>query len=84
VTQGRECLFGEVVDGEMVLNELGKIVQWEWVNLAQSFKFIVLGAFVIMPNHFHGILFFHVVGATRPGVTGALSGNVPLLTETLV
>src|SRR3972149_9100932 len=74
----RECLFGDVVDGEMNLNRYGEIVKWEWVNLSQSFKFIELGAFVVMPNHFHGILLFHDVGATRPGVTGAFASKASL------
>ena len=30
---------------------------------------------MVMPNHFHGILLFHDVGATRPGVTEALAGK---------
>lgn len=67
------CLFGEVVDREMRPNAAGKIVQWEWENLALSFKFIELGVSNVMPNHFHGILLFDDVGATRPGVTDALA-----------
>ena len=53
VTQGRECLFGEITDGEMYLNEYGEIVQ-KWWNEIPIHE---LGAFVIMPNHVHGIIF---------------------------
>jgi len=75
----RECLFGEVVNREMVLNEVGKIVQWEWKELPKRLQFIEIGAFIVMPNHFHGILFFHeIVGATRQGLTNLHSGNVSL------
>jgi putative transposase len=56
VTQGRECLFGEVVNGEMVLNEYGKIVQKWWDDIPTHFPGIETGAFVIMPNHVHGII----------------------------
>jgi REP element-mobilizing transposase RayT len=77
VTWHRECLFGEVLDGEMIPNKIGKIVQWEWQNLALSFKFVELGASQVMPNHFHGILLFHDVGATRPGITGSFAGKTP-------
>lgn len=64
----RECLFGEVVDGEMVLNKIGKIVQWEWLDLPKRLPYVELGAYMVMPNHFHGILFLHEnVGATRHG-----------------
>jgi REP element-mobilizing transposase RayT len=66
VTYQRECLFGEILEGEMRLNRAGKIAQWEWQNLPQRFQFIELGAFVVMPNHVHGILIFHREGATQP------------------
>jgi REP element-mobilizing transposase RayT len=56
VTQGRACLFGEIVDGEMILNEAGKmIIKW-WHELPNKFPNVTLGAFIIMPNHFHGII----------------------------
>jgi putative transposase len=75
----RECVFGEVVNGEMRLNKFGEIVQWEWLELPKRLLYIELGAFIVMPNHFHGILIFHEhVGATRLGLTNALSGNVSL------
>jgi putative transposase len=69
VTWHRECLFGEVISGEMKLNNIGQIVRWEWENLPKRFQYIELGAHVVMPNHFHGILIFHEhVGTTRTGL----------------
>ena len=56
VTQGRECLFGEVVDGVMVLNQYGEIVQKWWHDLPTHFPCVETGAFVIMPNHAHGVI----------------------------
>ncbi len=56
VVQGRECLFGEIIDGEMYLNEYGEIVQKWWHEIPNHFPNVVLGAFVIMPNHVHGII----------------------------
>ncbi len=56
----RECLFGEIVEmvgkQEMVLNEFGQVVQDEWVRSAEIRAEIALGEFVVMPNHFHGIV----------------------------
>lgn len=79
-THQRECLFGEIVAGKMILNQVGKIVQWEWENLAQRFPFIELGAFVVMPNHFHGILIFHdsSVGATHSEQISINNSNQPV------
>jgi putative transposase len=77
VTWHRECLFGEVVDGEMRLNDVGKIVQWEWLELPKRFCFVELGAFIVMPNHFHGILIFHEnAGATRLGLSESGFSNL--------
>ena len=57
VVQGRECLFGEIIDGEMHLNEYGEIVQKWWNEIPIHFPNVELGAFIIMPNHVHGIIF---------------------------
>jgi putative transposase len=75
----RECLFGEVVNREMRLNKVGQIVHWEWEELPKRLRYVEIGAFVVMPNHFHGILIFHeTAGATRQRITNALSSKVPL------
>lgn len=57
-TQDRACLFGEVVDGKMRLNECGNIVRHEWFRSAEIRHEIVLfpDEFVVMPNHIHGIV----------------------------
>ena len=59
-TQGRQCLFGEVVDGEMRLNEYGEIVAESWSWLSEQYSYVDLDAAVVMPNHFHGIIVFTV------------------------
>jgi putative transposase len=66
VTQGRVCLFGEIVGGEMRLNPCGEIVNEEWLRSAEIRHEITLDAFVVMPNHIHGIVLIHhdPVGAT--------------------
>ena len=55
-THQRENLFGEIVDGKMRINEYGQIAQEEWQKTALIRTEIDLGEFVIMPNHFHGII----------------------------
>jgi len=55
-TANRECFFGEVINGEMQLNELGRIANKLWLEIPKKFSFIELGEFVIMPNHIHGLL----------------------------
>jgi REP element-mobilizing transposase RayT len=78
VTWQRESLFGKVVNGEMLMNKFGKIVEWEWLDLPKRLSYVGLGSHMVMPNHFHGILFIHeTVGATRHGQTISLSGKEP-------
>jgi len=49
-------LFGEVVDGEMVLNEVGLIAQQTWAEIPDHFPNVTCDTYVIMPNHIHGII----------------------------
>jgi putative transposase len=55
-TAERACLFGEVEDGEMRLNDSGCVVQSTWVGLPNHYHRELLDAFVVMPNHIHGVL----------------------------
>src|ERR1700690_1572177 len=59
VTQGRVCLFGEIVDGGMQYSEKGQIAYECWRAIPDHFPKTELGAFVIMPNHVHGIIILH-------------------------
>lgn len=52
----RECLFGEVVNGKMKLNEHGLVAKQQLEKLPKRFPNIELGAFIIMPNHIHVIV----------------------------
>ncbi|ABB31308.1 hypothetical protein GeomeDRAFT_1864, partial [Geobacter metallireducens RCH3] len=54
--QGRECLFGGVVDGVMQLNEAGRMVVGTWHGLAERFPNMTTDEFIVMPNHVHGIM----------------------------
>ncbi len=54
--QNRACLFGDVVDGEMCLNEAGCRVHAAWGDLPCHYSGVELDAFVVMPNHVHGII----------------------------
>ncbi len=56
VTRHRDMLFGRVVNGVMQLNEYGRIVEWTWHDLPNHVANITLDAFVVMPNHVHGII----------------------------
>lgn len=55
-TQNREYYFGDIIGGEMVLSEIGEMAQKYWHEIPEHFPFVQLGAFVVMPNHVHGII----------------------------
>ena len=57
VTWRREFLFGEIVNQEMMLSPYGEIVQKWWEEIPVHFSNVEMGAFVIMPNHVHGIIY---------------------------
>jgi len=55
-THNRKFHFGDVIDNEMQLTEIGKLAQKFWAEIPTHFPFVHLGEFIIMPNHTHGIL----------------------------
>jgi REP element-mobilizing transposase RayT len=91
VTFQRECLFGEIASGEVRLNALGRIAAECWHAIPEHFPNAEVDAFVVMPNHIHGIIFLAgaTVGAThasplpergyphdpKPGSVGAIVGS---------
>jgi REP element-mobilizing transposase RayT len=52
----RECLFGEIVNGEVRLNEWGTIVEKELLKTPALRSNVLLDEYVVMPNHLHGII----------------------------
>ena len=67
-----EEIFGEILNGEMICNDLGHIVREEWFKTAQLRSNVELyeDEFVVMPNHVHGIIWIvddsnNTVGAPR-------------------
>jgi len=52
----RKCVFGEIVNDKMVLNKNGYIIKQCWYNLPNHYDNCKLDAFIIMPNHIHGII----------------------------
>ncbi len=49
-------IFGVVIDGEMKLNEYGRIVQDCWYDLPKHYENLFLDEFCVMPNHVHMIM----------------------------
>ena len=63
---GRQCIFGEIIDGVMRPNKNGLIVSEQWAGLPKHYPNALLDEFVVMPNHVHGII--HLIDDSRPSV----------------
>jgi putative transposase len=73
-TQNRSCLFGEIDNDKMMVNQYGEVVQISWNELPDHYNNVELDVFVIMPNHIHGIIFLKDVGAgLKPAPTGLVN-----------
>jgi len=55
-TNGHECLFGTIVDGNLRLNYPGEMIMRWWRALPDKFSNAQTDQCIVMPNHFHGII----------------------------
>jgi len=53
---GKNNLFGKIKNGNVTLNNIGKIVEEEWTKTKEIRKNVDLDYYIIMPNHLHGII----------------------------
>jgi len=58
------CLFGKISQDEMHLNDAGKMIESHWQQLKSRFNHISLQEFLVMPNHFHGII--EIIDVDKP------------------
>ncbi len=80
-TQNRMCLFGEADDtGIPVLNAYGRMTDDAWMWLSRRYMYVTLDAWVLRPNHFHGILFIND-GHDTDGATMMMAGIVGVVRD---
>ena len=85
VTQNRRSLFGDIKDDELKLNEIGEMIKGCWLNLLGRFPMVTMDEFIVMPNHFHGIIIMTdgMVGSTLVvDPTGVGTSPTPTPTRT--
>lgn len=84
-TYDRTCLFGEIANGEVCLSDAGRVVQMVWEDIPTHFPHVELDAFIVMPNHVHGVILIasdtvgptHSQGATHASPLLRPSGPQP-------
>ena len=77
-TKDREHVFGSIEAGRMVLNRFGGIVEWCWKDLPNHYPFVQIDAFVIMPDHVHGIIVITEPDPVREGSEPSPTRRYPL------
>lgn len=77
----RRHLFGQIVDGEMVMNDAGRMVADFYRRCELRFPAVACHDMVVMPNHFHGI--FQIVNTITPESTQLSSDGQTLVSPTL-
>ncbi|HET6246044.1 MAG: transposase [Bacteroidetes bacterium] len=78
--QDRMLLFGEVVKGKMQLSEIGSYALRYWEEIAIRNPYITLDAFVVMPNHIHGILVINKQGNQKE-IMSSIVGSYKAVVE---
>ncbi len=66
-TKNRVHYFGEIVNMEMQLSDIGEMAQTYWEEIPKHFSFVELDEFVVMPNHVHGIVIINKSGVNENG-----------------
>ena len=75
-TYQKRCLFGKIVNNEIMLNQFGQVVEKEWLNSEKIRKNIIIDKYVIMPNHLHGIIIInHGRGISQSNCTNNINPN---------
>ena len=80
VAQNREPFFGQIRKGEMIFNDAGRMVASVWESMPERFPSMELGAYIVMPNHFHAIVIINdstIGGAGLVPAPGATTRVAP-------
>lgn len=76
MTHSRWCLFGRVINGEMVMNDAGRMVMNEYLSLEKNMDGVECMDAVVMPNHFHALVYLdHDGGYSMSDVFQELKGR---------
>lgn len=83
-TKNQKCFFGEIENGEMTLNEYGMIIEKEWLRTEKMRSNIQMDKYIVMPNHFHGIIIINCRGTlqrtpTKEQFGRPISNSIPTI-----
>ncbi len=81
----RLLLFGDVVDAQMQRNAAGQMIEHWWLELANKYERVTTDAYIVMPNHVHGIIMINTEEGAHTGASlqlGPKSGRMMPAVET--
>lgn len=55
-TEDKKALFGDIFNGQMILNEIGRITKVEIERIPKHYENVFIDKYVIMPNHLHFVV----------------------------
>lgn len=74
--QDKKCMFGKIINGDMYLNEAGRLVEKWYLKLQEKYPDIICMEHIIMPNHFHCIIRIVGAGFARPNASTGTSAHI--------
>ncbi len=75
-TADRKNNFGSIINDRIILNKYGEIVENQWLWLAKKYQYARLDEYIVMPNHFHGILVIQRRDRSRPVPTTNINVSI--------
>jgi hypothetical protein len=72
--QSGEGVFGRIAGDEVQVNAAGRMVERWWQELTRKYAHVALGEYVVMPNHFHGVVVIMESAPARACAEGAHAG----------
>lgn len=64
--KNRMPFFGSMIEGSIQLSPIGKLLLEAWKETDRKWSQVVFDEFVVMPNHFHALLWFTQDGLVVP------------------
>lgn len=77
----RRELFGEINGFQVVESEIGKVVSLCWEELPRAYSFIALDSWVVMPNHFHGVIWIGSNNSEKKSLSRIVAGFKAMATS---
>jgi REP element-mobilizing transposase RayT len=77
--QSRDKIFGIIENNQIILNDIGKMVDFWWREMFNKYPNISIDEYIVMPNHAHGLIDIVGAGSPRPGQINGRGNRAPTI-----